>query len=316
MSQGPSVLITGTSGYIGGALARDLSARGDRVTGTHRPGGPAAGGAGTERIVPLDLLGEQPLPDGALAGVDAVVHAAGVAHGKDPANLYTANADGSLALGRQAVRAGVRHLVFLSTIGVHGLEDDGTPITEATAIRPPNTYARAKRDAEDGLRALTQGTDTALTVLRPPMVYGPGAPGNLQTLLRWAARGLPFPAATRRNRRNLVGVDTLVRAIAAALETRPEGSRTYVVADPAEIATGEVFARLCREMGRTPRFLPVPTGPLRLALRAVGREATYQGLFANLRVDAGKLRRELDVAPGAGFDSSAPAIVRAFRENG
>jgi len=134
------VFVTGASGFVGRHLAAHLQVSGIAVASERRELGPET----TWR----DLL----------AGVDAVVHAGGLAHERatraSEAELERVNVRGSERLAREAAAAGVRHFVFISTIGVCGDETHGAPFTDASAAAPRTPYARSKWHAEQALRSI------------------------------------------------------------------------------------------------------------------------------------------------------------------
>ena len=137
----------------------------------------------------------------------------------DPVAAFRAvNVAGTKRLAHAAAVAGVRRFVFLSSIGVHGAETFGRPFGAADAPAPHSAYARSKLEAEQALHAIARRHGLEVVVLRPPLVYGPHAPGNFATLVRAVRRGVPLPLGAVRNRRSLVGLDNLVDLIGTGAE--------------------------------------------------------------------------------------------------
>ena len=239
------VHVTGQRGFIGSTLVPELERRG-------------------HDIVPL---GE----------AQAVVHLAGIAHrraGRD--ELEEANVRGAERLARQAASRGAS-FVFLSSVKVHG-EESAKPLRETDPIVPADAYAESKARAEEALRAIA---GLRLTVLRPPLVYGPGVKANFLALMRAISRGWPLPFASVANRRSFVYVGNLADAIERCLAA--EG--TYLVSDGEALGTAELcreigtaLGRPCRLFAFPPRFLP-------------GK------LAASLEVDDSALRRALAWQP-------------------
>lgn len=288
------VLVTGAGGFVGRHLVPHLGAAGHAVTATAR-----GGGAGMLR---LDDASADADWAAALRGQDAVVHVAGLAHrlSEDPATAQAehdrVNRDWTLRLARIARQEGVARFLFLSTIGVHP-NPLPVPVTEATAIAPATPYARAKAAAEDGLRDIVG--DASLVILRPPLVYGPGAPGNLARLVRIADTALPLPFGAIRNRRTLLSVAALCRAIAAVLARWQAGpaSGAYVLGDAAPVSTAEIVAALREGLGRPARLLPVPPALLARGLALAGRQAMAAQLLGDLEVDATAFARDFAWTP-------------------
>ena len=186
------VLVTGANGFAGAAICRHLLAQGWAVRGSVRSAGTAVP-EGVEKAVTGEIDGATDWT-AALEGVDAVVHCAARVHvlhetAEDPlAAFRRVNVAGTRQLARQAVAAGVGHFVFLSSIGA------------AEAERAPtkaNTYQVSKLEAEAALREAAAAGAMKLVMLRPPLIYGPGAPGNFQRLAGWIAAGRPRPGAER-----------------------------------------------------------------------------------------------------------------------
>lgn len=143
----------------------------------------------------------------ALAGVDAVVHSAGLAHGMSglPEDDYrTINTEATVGLARAAARVGVRRFVFLSSIRAQSGHVASEVITEDMEPRPTDAYGRSKLEAERGLADV----NIDWVALRPVLVYGPGVKGNMAPLIKLASRPLPLPFASLPGRRSLLCVDT------------------------------------------------------------------------------------------------------------
>ena len=189
--QSPVIALTGATGFIGQYLLRALPARGYRIRVLLRR--PAE--------LPVEctsaLIGDLEKPRNmaaALAGIDAVIHTAGLAHamsGHPEDDYRLLNTEATLALARAAERAGVRRFVFLSSIRAQSGPAAPEILTEAMEPLPTDAYGRSKLAAERGLE--TTGLDWA--ALRLVLVYGPGARGNMAELVRLARSRYPLPIA-------------------------------------------------------------------------------------------------------------------------
>lgn len=294
------LLLTGGTGFVGRALVPRLLAAGHDVVAATR-------GTAPPGTTPRSLDADSPEAAWAeaLRGAEAVVHVAGLAHrlSDDPARAEAEhrhiNRDWTLALGRAARAAGVSRFLFVSTVYVHAVPPPGTPVTEATPIAPIGPYATAKAEAEAGLRAIFP--DASLVILRPSLVYGPGAAGNLARLVRLCDSALPLPFGAIANRRTLVSVETLCRAIEAVLTRWKDApaAGSYVLGDAAPISTTQMVTAIRAGLGRPPRVLPVPPALLAALLRAAGRQAMAAQLLGDMAVDAAAFARDFAWTPEA-----------------
>lgn len=294
------LLLTGGTGFVGRALVPRLLAAGHDVLAATR-------GTAPPGTTPRSLDADSPEAAWAeaLRGAEAVVHVAGLAHrlSDDPARAEAEhrhiNRDWTLALGRAARAAGVSRFLFVSTVYVHAVPPPGTPVTEATPIAPIGPYATAKAEAEAGLRAIFP--DASLVILRPSLVYGPGAAGNLARLVRLCDSALPLPFGAIANRRTLVSVETLCRAIEAVLTRWKDApaAGSYVLGDAAPISTTQMVTAIRAGLGRPPRVLPVPPAVLAALLRATGKQAMAAQLLGDMAVDAAAFARDFAWTPEA-----------------
>lgn len=296
------VLVTGATGFLGGAVVARLAAAGRPVrAAVRRPDAAVAGGVETMAV---GRLGADTDWSAALAGVETVVHCAARAHvlretEADPlAEFRRVNTDGALALGRQAAVAGVRRMIFISSIGVNGSETAGTRFRWDDAPQPHSPYAVSKYEAEQGLARIAAETGLALVVIRPPLITGPDPKGNLGTLARFIRRGLPLPfGQVTRNRRDLVSRETLAGLIDACIDHPAAGGQTFLVSDGAPISTRRLLEDMAAEMDLPLRLLPVPTVLLSLPLNLMGRSAMRSQLFGDLEVDIAHTRDTLGWRP-------------------
>lgn len=292
-------LVTGAAGFVGRALVARLQTEGE-VRAAVRSPVPLPG----VEVFPLGDIGPSTRWADCLEGVDVVVHLAGRAHvlGKDAAAdmevFRRVNVSGSESLARAALRAGVRRLVFVSTVGVLGRSTPpGEALNDASPPRPMGAYAATKWEAEESLRRLLTGTGVELTILRPPLVYGPRAPGNFGRLARLVASGLPLPLASIRNRRSFISLENLCDALALACVHPAAAGRTFLVADGEDVSTPELVRGMAAALGRSPRLFPVPPELFRWICRAVGRVELAERLADSLVLDSSLIRRTLDWRP-------------------
>jgi nucleoside-diphosphate-sugar epimerase len=306
-------LVTGATGFVGRALVRRLLADGRAVRAAVRRA-PEALPAGAETVT-VDDIGPGTDWRAALDGVDAIVHLAARAHvlrdssADAHAHYRAVNSLGALRLAEDAAAAGVRRFVFLSSARVHGDRTTGAPFTESSPLLAEDPYGRSKADAERGLAALGAAGHLDPVILRPPLVYGPGARGNFARLVALVARGVPLPLGAVRNRRSLIFVDNLADAIVRSLDHPAAAGETFMVSDGEDLSTPELVRRIARALGKPARLVPVPPALLRLGGTLAGRSDDVARLLDDLVVDSSKIRALLGWSPvvrlNEGLDQTA-----------
>ena len=292
---GQTIALTGATGFIGRHLLRHLSARGYRVRVLLRR--PVAVPEGASGAVVGDLARPMNMA-AALAGVDAVVHSAGLAHAMSGApedDFRSSNTEATRTLAEAAQRARVRRFVFLSSIRAQSGPSAAGPLAETDAPTPTDAYGRSKLAAEAALAE----TGLDWVALRPVLVYGAGVKGNMQALLRLARSPYPLPLASLRGRRSLISVASLSGAVETVLAAPAPLGRALIAADPDPLTLPEMIAALRLGLGRPPGLVPVPTPLIGLACRAAGRQEWFDRL-------AGSLAARADGLAALGWQPAAP----------
>ena len=289
------VLVTGASGFVGRAVVAALAAQGDEVHAAIRAADDSADGGTSEHAFPHGVtvvrhgdLGAAVDWTGLLAGIDAVVHPAGIAHagpGIAEERYDRVNHRATAALAAAARDAGVSRFVFVSSIRAQTGPAADHVVSERDTPLPTDAYGRSKLAAERALAA----SGVPFAILRPVLVYGPGVKGNLRALVRLAALPIPLPFGGLEARRSLVSLANLASAIAFVLREKTCAGETYVVADPAPLTIGEIVTALRRGRGRPPGLVAVPEALLRLALIAFGRGISWEQISGGLVADPAKL---------------------------
>jgi nucleoside-diphosphate-sugar epimerase len=307
------ILITGAGGFVGTALVSELA----RQRIPHRA---VTRRRGQNSFVICNIDGRTDWA-AALEGVDVVVHLASRAHVTNEtaplaeAQIQRTNVDATINLARQAARAGVKRFVFVSSIKVNGEASlPGRPFTAADRPNPQNPYAQSKLDAELGLAALSRETGLEVTVIRPPLVYGPGVKANFGSMMEWIDRGIPLPLGAVNNKRSLVYVGNLVDLIIVAAEHPSAAGEVFVVSDGEDMSTTELFHRLAQALGRQCWVMPVPASLLKLAATMLGRRDVANRLIDSLQVDSSRTREILGWTPRTGVDVGLRQTARSFQQ--
>lgn len=316
-----TVLVTGASGFVGRHVAAELLRRSTKVRAAVRTYGTRTLPVSGVELVGLSGSGFE-VADwaNAVAGCRTVIHLAARAHVvrdalEDPvAAFHSANVDFARACAAAAASAGVERFIFMSSVGVHGGASGTRPFHAGSDLAPHTQYARSKADAERAIAQVVYGSCMALTVIRPPLVYGLGAPGNFGALVCAVERGWPLPLGmVTDNRRSYVAIDNLVDLIMTCLDNPAAANQTFLVSDGEDLSTVDLVRRLGSAMGRPARLLPVPIGVLALGAKLLGKPERFQSLCGSLQVDMSKTRELLGWCPPIGVDEGLKRAVGSPR---
>lgn len=312
------ILVTGATGFIGNAvLARASSDPMLQLRAAVRsqlwnlP-------AGVEPVLVGDLAPDTDWAQ-ALSGVDVIVHTAARVHvmrdsAADPlAEFRRTNVAGTLNLARQAVDAGVRRFVFISSIKVNGEQTlPGRPYTASDLPAPVDSYGISKYEAEHGLLQLARETGMEVVIIRPVLVYGPGVKANFLSMMRWLHKGIPLPLGAIHNRRSLVALDNLVDLIVTCIRHHAAANQTLLAADGEDLSTTMLLRRTAVALGRPARLIPVPALVLRTAARWLGKADFVQRLCGSLQVDISKTQQLLNWVPPVSVDHALGETATHF----
>jgi nucleoside-diphosphate-sugar epimerase len=295
------VLVTGATGFVGRALCSHLKQQGCEVHAAVRT---RAEGLHANRIVTIATLAHAADWTHILAGIDVVVHLAARVHlmrdtAADPAlEFRKANVDATLHLARQAAKAGVKRMVFLSSVKANGESTlPGHPFKESDAPNPQDAYGRSKWEAEQGLQQIATETGLEVVIIRSPLVYGPGVKANFAALMRLVARAWPLPLGGIHNRRSLVGIGNLVDFVTTCVAHPLAANQTFLVSDGQDLSTTELVRAMARAARVPARLLPVPTRLLLLAGASLGQGAAVHRLCDSLQLDIAKAKAQLGWVP-------------------
>lgn len=293
-----TILVTGANGFIGKAVCMELSRKGMPVRACVRSEKSAHSLQQhflNQSLPPLvclvtgDLSLEQNWQE-ALQGVDTVIHCAALAHtpaAKKQSQLdifKRVNADASENLALQAKTMGVRRFIFLSSIGVLG-NSNQRAFNESSAIEPKAAYAQAKWEAEQRL-SIINGIE--MVIIRPPLVYGQGARGNFNLLLKLIQKQIPMPFASIRNSRQFIGIHNLVDFMITCIDAKQAANQVFVIADNEIVSTSDFIRKIAKGLNQKTRMLPIPTTLLRVLFNSTGMGRLNEQLLNNLEIDTQK----------------------------
>lgn len=303
-----SVLVTGATGFIGSALCARLVEERWRVKGTLRGWSDLMKlPAGVEPVV-VGQIGPETDWIAALEGVEVIVHLAARVHvireqAPDPlAEFRLVNVAGTERLARAAVEMGVKRFIFMSSIGVNGNNTIDRPFTEDDESNPQTPYSISKMEAERAIQRIGAETGLQWVILRPPLVYGPGNPGNILSLFHLIVRRVPLPFASVHNRRSFIGLINLVDVVCRCVSIQSISNNIYVVSDGDDVSTPELIEKISCALGIPARLFSFPNSILRMFGKLTRTTSNVERLLGSMTIDIGKIRHELNWVPPYSID--------------
>ncbi|PCI41341.1 MAG: UDP-glucose 4-epimerase [Proteobacteria bacterium] len=311
-----SILVTGSTGFIGNSIVSQLCEReGIQVVAAVRKWSDFLPECVQQSIVgDLAEIGDY---TEALHGMDVVIHAAARVHVMDDASsnplaeFRKVNVDGTLNLARQAAKAGVQRFIFLSSIGVNG-NDTFKPFVESDKPFPHDPYSIGKYEAELALIKLGKEKHMEVVIIRPPLVYARHAPGNFKTLIKWVQKGVPLPLGSVHNQRSLVALDNLVSFIVLCAQHPKAANEVFLISDGEDVSTTELLQKVAKAMGKKTWLIPVPVGLMTFVVKLLGKGDVANRLFGSLQVDSSKARELLGWKPVVTMDEQLKKTVSAY----
>ena len=311
------VLLTGATGFVGRAVQQRIVADAyyDLTVAVRR----MVAVPSTVRAVQVADLTAHTDWSEALQDVDVVIHCAARVHvmneiSTDPLTEFrVVNVDGTVALARQMVAAGVKRFVFVSSIKVNGEGTElGQPYTADALANPSDPYGVSKYEAEQALLALAQETDLEVVIVRPVLVYGPGVKANFRRMMKWVKRGVPLPLGAVHNKRSLVALDNLVDLILTCAAHPAAVNQVFLASDGNDLSTTQMLGQLGVALDKPARLLPVPMSWLNLAFILLGKKSFSQRLCGSLQVDIAKNQQLLGWAPPVSVEEAMRKTAAAY----
>ena len=238
-----------------------------------------------------------------LSEINCVVHLAGLVHvlEKNSANplasFRVVNVDGTINLARQAVRAGVKRFIFLSSIKVNGEKTEGNPFCADDTPAPSDPYSMSKFEAEKALFRLGKKTGLEVVVIRPPMVYGPAAKGNFSRLV-WLVQNMKvLPFGNVKNKRSLLYVNNLCDLILHCIYHEKAAGQVITACDTHDLSTPELIHLIAKCLHTKCYLFPMPINLLLLWGQLLGKNAEISRLTESLQIDHDEVKRKIGWHP-------------------
>lgn len=300
-NQSGLMLVTGAAGFVGTALLQLAHERQQPVRAATRISQPMPTGIESVATGPLDLQTDW---SAALAGCETVIHLAARVHVMRESSAWPlqafcrTNALATAHLARSAAAAGVRRLVYASSVKVHGEATlDSQQFSETDAPAPQDFYAVSKWQAEQALRQVARETGLEVVIVRPPLLYGSNVRGNFLQMLKAVDTAIPLPFLGVNNQRHLLHVRNFADALLLCSSHAAAAGETYLLADETAVSTSELLRQLAADLQVKTRLFYLPQPLLHLGGHCIGRAGAMQRLLGSLQINATKARHLLGWTP-------------------
>ena len=309
------ICITGANGFIGNSICQNLSLSGYQVTAAVRFLKSTIRQNRNIEYIRVGEINSDTNWKKALSGCEYVIHCAGKVHEMSKESKYdeykTINVDGTHQLAIQAAKAGVRRLIFLSTIKVNGeFTEDGFPFSSSEKINPKDFYSSSKYEAEQILWKVANQSGLEVVILRLPLVYGEGMKGNLKRLMKLINYNIPLPFKSIKNKRSLIGIDNLIDIIKVCIENMNAPGKTFLVSDGKDLSTPGLTHLLGSAMSCSPVLFSVPVKLLKFSSRIIGLKSEMERLTTSLQVDNGHVFKILNWIPPISVEEGIRRMVQ------
>lgn len=302
------ILLTGSSGFIGSYLVKELK----------------------RRKIPFNTLSLRGLskkfPDhkkiiqSHLLNTDVVIHLAGLAHQKGKINadlnLFSRiNTDKTEFIANESLKAGVKSFVFLSSIAVYGILDSQKALDENISCKPINAYGISKFSAEKKLYLLSKKSNMKIYIIRPPIVYGPKDKGNFLKLLQLISFAYLLPFGALKNKRSLIFIGNLVDALITVALSQNVRPGVYLVSDNESLALNDLIYKIGLAMNKKIILIVVPVPFLNFISRFFFKHKELQKITGNLEINSSKFKINFNWKAAYTFDAALKKTVNWFSKN-
>jgi UDP-glucose 4-epimerase len=251
-----NVLVTGATGFVGQHLIEYLKLDGYNIKAISRKLIP-----GVDTVI-CDFLKDD-IPDNALKGIDIVFHLAGYAHDlKSQSGIEKTyqkiNVNVTADLLSLSVKHNVKNFIFVSSVKAGGSPIRAVCATEEDQNNPAGMYGETKREAELKILEIGRKSDMHVSILRPALIYGPKAKGNLQLMMQGINKGWFPPLPETGNRRSMIHVDDVVQALLLLVNSQQANGEIFIATDGRTYSSRNIYETMCRVLGKSAPNWSVP----------------------------------------------------------
>jgi UDP-glucose 4-epimerase len=311
------ILLTGSTGFLGGALFNTLVNENVRCLGRQKP----------SKLLASSFYRSEINSDTdftvAVKDINVIIHCAARVHvmndnHSNPLEEFReVNSYGTLNLARQAAEAGVKRFIFISSIKVNGeFTEFNQPFKPDDKFVPTDLYGLSKYEAEIGLRKIAKQTGMDVVIIRPPLVYGPGVKANFASMMKWVNKGIPLPlGGINNNKRSLVSIDNLIDLIVTCIDHPNAINQIFLVSDDDDVSTTQLLTNMAIALLVPNRLIHIPSKWFIIVAKLIGKPAISQRLCGSLQVDISKTKEMLNWQPPCSSAESMKKTANAFLES-
>ena len=255
------ILITGANSYVGTSFEKWLSQWQDEY-----------------HVDTIDMI-DGTWREKSFVGYDAVFHVAGIAHvSADPSKkdlYYRINRDLAVDTAKKAKNDGVKQFIFMSSMIIYGADEPVGKekiITRDTPPNPADFYGDSKLQADLAIQKMADDR-FIVSIMRPPVIYGPGCKGNFPKLLKLAKYALIFPNIE--NRRSMIYIDNFTECVRLVINNASGG--IFFPQNEEYVATKDVIADYRKIKGKIIFMMPVPV----FVCKILSRNKSFNKAFAS-----------------------------------
>ena len=296
------ILVTGATGFIGSHLVPFLKTRHEVETLDAR----TVNATSTEWHTQVDSC-------------DVLVHLAGRAHvsskTSDSEIYKSINTDLTEMLAQQ-LALNSKHIIFISTAVIYGQQSlTNLPFKTSDTLNFDSPYAASKVSAEKAIQQISQQSQMTYTIIRPPLVYGPGVKANFLSMIKWVKTGLPLPLGSARNLRSFVSVRNLANLIDNCATNEAAKNQVFNASDDHDVSTTDLLKMIANSMDKPARLIKMPLGALKFGSQVIGKPRAYDGLCGSFQLDVSQTKQSLNWTAPFSLQEEVFATVDWFQSS-
>jgi nucleoside-diphosphate-sugar epimerase len=243
--------------------------------------------------------------------IDAIVHLAGKAHQMqkiDDQIYFDINYTLTKELADAAKKEGVKHFIFISTIKAFGEHQKGVLNEKSPCLPQNDPYGESKLKAEQYLQSI-EDDNFIVSIIRPPLIYGPRVKGNLIRFLELGNKPYPLPFKNLKNRRTMVFLDNFIELINRIVDTKQSG--IFLAGDAQPISTEKLISEIRLNLGKKPNLFQTPDF-MKKMLGVVKPEFALR-LFGSLEMDTSDSFKRLNFTPPYSIEQGIKSMVDWYK---